>query len=181
MQGIVAFLEGEVRVGVEALWARMEHDLEVPHAFPGAVPHLTFIAGEGVELVPVTAALKRLASGLQPFDVATHSLGVFGGPTPTLYVGVIRTRELSRFQESVLNAVEGLVRVPDYHYEPKHWVPHVTIARGNIPHERFGEALAWWSEHHLAWPLKVTNLAIAWNTPDGVHTHARFDLGRPQA
>jgi 2'-5' RNA ligase len=178
MQGIVALLEGEARKGVEALWARMEHDLGIPYAFPGAVPHVTFAVGEGVELVPATAALKRLAPGLEPFDAATHSLGVFGGPTPTLFIGVTRTRELSRFQETVLKAVDGLVRVPDYHYEPKHWVPHISVARGNVPPERLGEVLGWWTDHHLAWPIRVTNLAIASNTPGGLFIHARSDLGR---
>lgn len=181
MQGIVTFLEGQARKSVEAHWARMVHDLAIPYEFPGAVPHLTFIAGDAVELVPCTAAIKKLASGLPPFEVSTHGLGVFGGPTPTPYIGVTRTPELSRFHETVLAAIAGLVRVPDYHYEPRHWVPHITIARENIPPERLGEALAWWSEHHLAWPFRVSNLAIAWNTADGVHSHARFDLGRPRS
>lgn len=181
MEGVVALIEGEAGDRVFTLWDAFERETGIASRFPGAQPHVSFHVARQVDEVQARIGVAKLAAATQPFAARTFGLGVFAGHQPILWIGVTPSRRLLSLQAEVHAAMAGRSsgQVPEY--LPGAWVPHITVGQSNIPPDRSGEALAWWTRQQLSWEIVIDNLAIGADSDDGVTVHLRLPLGGASA
>lgn len=170
---VIALLEAPVRARVEALFARMEAEFGVGRGFPGGVPHITFhVAGEPFD-EEARAIVARVARETAPFVMASSGFGVFTGPEPVVFVNVARSPEAAVLAAR-LGASPGGGASP--YYEAGRWVPHITLAHGNLAGADLPGLLAWLARVPLSWELPVEAIQVARELPEGLEVLAEFAL-----
>jgi hypothetical protein len=74
---------------------------------------------------------------------------------------VVRTPELTRFHLTVWSAAAVAAKdgVDDY-LHPAKWIPHVTLAQGDVPPDRLGAIVERLAREDLEWELSLDNLSV---------------------
>src|SRR5262249_47827123 len=122
-------------------------------------------------------ALRQFAGGVRPFRIRTAGLGVFTGPEPVLYVPVVRDEPLSRLHRALWTAIAGAGRDLLPHYAPERWVPHITLARGNLEPAVLGALIARLAGRAFTWEIAIDNLAVLREAERRQALRLRVDLG----
>jgi 2'-5' RNA ligase len=110
-----------------------------------------------------------------PFSVRATGLGVFAGAQPVLYVPVVRSVELSRFHEAVWKAIGAAAAGAMTYYEPQQWIPHITLACGDLEPKTLGKVTALLGEREILWDIEVDNVALVY--AGGGQSLFRYELG----
>jgi hypothetical protein len=85
---------------------------------------------------------------------------VFTGASPVLYLPIVRSPELARFQVAVWSAASVAATKLDQHYHPASWVPHVSLAFGDTSPAGVAAAVELLGERDLSWDLELDNLSV---------------------
>jgi 2'-5' RNA ligase len=113
---------------VRRLWSRLD-ELGLPslatHTHGRHVPHLTYASLLDADPDAVLAALGQLPDGEQ-LTLHLDAFGTFRRSRCWLAPAV--APELAVRQVAVVDAVRATGAVLHKHYEPGHWIPHVTLA-----------------------------------------------------
>ena len=178
MNGVVSLLDDEHYRLVEQVWEELERDFGVRGVYATSFPHFTFQVSEDYDLRAVGSALHRLAAGLSPFTVRTAGLGVFTSARPVLYVPVVRGPELERLHRDVWEAVGGApTGEAARYYAPEMWLPHVTLAQGDVDYDRLGEIVGALARRNFHWEMEVNNLSLIYDTGAEQGMRCRFNFG----
>jgi 2'-5' RNA ligase len=122
--------------------------------------------------------LERIARSRQAFRIEATGLGIFAGTPPVLYVPIVRTQELSGFHATVWKqAAPTATGTVDY-YRPDHWLPHITLASGDIHKDNLPDVIRLLSERTLVWHITINNLALIEDTGEEQRVRFRFEFGR---
>lgn len=64
------------------------------------------------------------------------------------------------------------------YYHPEQWVPHVTLAHGDIRQEQLAEAIRVLSQWDFTWQITVDNVALLYDAGEGKpdEVRLRFEL-----
>jgi 2'-5' RNA ligase len=178
MHGIVSLLDGEHRGRVEALWSELEAALGLRGIQATPYPHFSYQVAEHYDLERLVPILGRLAQQRPAFKASTAGLGVFTGPQPVLFISLVRSPELGRFQASLWQAVAGATAGAVDYYAPANWVPHITLALGDLDHQNLPDAIRLLADRDLAWEIMVENIAVVCDAGNDEHeVRVRFELG----
>jgi len=63
------------------------------------------------------------------------------------------------------------------HYDPDNWLPHITLAFGDIHRDNLPQVIRLLSERSLQWRIAVDNLAYIERTGEGQRVRFRFEFG----
>ncbi len=63
------------------------------------------------------------------------------------------------------------------YYEPELWVPHVTLAHGDIDADRLAEIVRSLAARGFHWELEVNNLSMIYDTGGEQGLRFRFNFG----
>jgi 2'-5' RNA ligase len=176
--GIVSLLDDEHREKVEALWADLDGRFGLRGIYVTPYPHFSYQVSTVYDLEHLTPILERFALQSREFRVRTAGLGIFTGPHPVLYVPVVRNPELTQYHQSlwqvVAQAAGGIVA----HYHPARWLPHITLAHGDLDLEILAGVLRYLGERSFNWQIAIDNLTLIYDS--GVpHTLMRqFEFGK---
>jgi hypothetical protein len=91
-------------------------------------------------------------------------LGLFTGPAPVLFLPVVRTAALSAWHQRVWDALLPAAREPLDYYHPDRWIPHITVAHGDLDPDRAAEAVRRLAGRTFDWRLTADNLACGADT-----------------
>jgi hypothetical protein len=172
--GVTSILDDRHRDIVEEIWSDLEGvGIERDRAIPA--PHLSYQSGD-YDVEALWPALERLAGATSPFTVRTSGLGVFGGATPLLYVPIVRTEQLSEFHRLLWAAIGSACRNAADFYWLDDWVPHITLAAGDVSPARLGRAVEILSTRNLRWSVPIDNLAYFEAGYGGYELKGRFQL-----
>ncbi|GAA2471512.1 2'-5' RNA ligase family protein [Terrabacter carboxydivorans] len=115
---------------VRALWRRLEEQ-GVPtlltHTHGRHVPHLSYAVLLAAEQEAVLSAAARLGDE-GPLEVAVQGVVVF--PRGRAALAGSATAALATRQARVVEALRATGAVVHRHYEPGHWMPHVSLTTG---------------------------------------------------
>src|SRR5712691_8530246 len=138
--------------------------------------HLSYQGATKYNFANLENQLCRIAKRTRRFRVHAGGLGIFTGFTPTLYIPVVRTIELSRFQLSLWKSVSSTGSGLNALYRPEAWIPHITLARG-ISERTLTKAIRSLSRKENELDIEIDNLTII--EFDGkVHSvRSKFQLG----
>ena len=175
MHGVVSLLDdGHYRM-VEELWAELAQRFGLRGIAHTPYPHFSYHLAESYDLALLEPVLRRFADNSGGFSIRTTGLGVFTGPRPVLYVPVVRSTALTRFQRELwpeLAKVAG--GVVDY-YHPENWIPHITLATEDLTRESLCAAMGWLADRSFNWEIKINNLALIHDTGDAQELRFRFE------
>ena len=177
MPGVIALLPEPNAAKVQALWDAMASEFGVPSGYPGAIPHLTFHLGSHDIDAGADEIVRRVAAKTAPFAVHSAGLGLFGGAPPVIHIMVARSPAAAALAETLeLELATAGYPGTDPYFSPDRWIPHITIAHGNLVGVELGPLLAWLARQDLAWEIPVTGLSIARETELSAEILATFQL-----
>jgi 2'-5' RNA ligase len=178
MQGVVSLLDDEHYKRIEDVWEELSRTFGVRGIYATPFPHFTYQVSEVYDPARVQAALHKIAAGTEPFSVRTGGLGVFTAAKPVLYMPIVRSPALERLHAAVWqqlgDAPQGCAA---RYYEPDMWLPHVTLAHGDIDSDRLAEIVRLLSRRNFHWEIEVNNLSYIYDTGTEQGLRCRFNFG----
>ena len=177
MNGVVSLLDNPYYEMIEQLWTELEREFDVRGVYVTPYPHFSYQIAPRYDVEVLEAILRQFASKSRPFRVGTSGLAIFTGPSPVLYIPIVRTPELTRFHEAlwqeIAQAGSGIVG----YYHPEHWMPHITIGMGDLNKGNLGSIVQYLSDRDFYWEITVDNLDFIYDTGTEQVLRSRFDFG----
>jgi 2'-5' RNA ligase len=177
MDGVVSLLDADHYRRVEELWSELAHEFGLRGVFAARLPHFSYHVAQDYDTAALHTILQQFNVGRVPFRIHTAGLAIFTGQRPVLYIPIVRTLELSQFQESLWHAVAPAAVAIHRHYSPNNWMPHITLAYGDLSHAIVPEVFRLLSNRDFAWDIAVDNLALICETSRGLEERDHFTLG----
>lgn len=174
MQGIVSLLDETHSRIVEDLWDELQRDFGITAPFSTRFPHFTYSVAESFREGDLTVALEKIAQDLKPFPARTSGLGVFGGERPIVFVTVVRSAQLSELHRRLGKKVSTACSGRSNHYGEDIWIPHITLAEGDVDPAKAAEIIRRWAARPFQWEIKVNNLALLSSVNDKQEVRMRF-------
>lgn len=167
--GVASLLDAASDRRVRDLWSELDHDFGVRRAAELVpFPHLTYQVAGDYDFPRLDTALRALAPTLSPVAVRTSGLGVFAGPSPVLYLAVVRTPALEILHRTVWDATSATgTDLSPYYLPSDAWVPHITLAQFDLTPEILSAIVARLAFHPLAWDMTLDSLSVARCDQDG--------------
>ncbi len=178
MQSVVTLLGGRHREAVEELTAEIDSRFVRRGFCPTPYPHLSYHVAEGYDRGALRAALARVAAETPPLVVRTAGLGIFTGEAhPVIHLPVVRGPELSELQRKLWEAAGAACTGCNPHYEPGRWMPHITLAEGELLREHLPAIVGLLWRRDFSWEIELDGLALIYD--DGARQGAEmvFSLG----
>jgi 2'-5' RNA ligase len=127
---------------------------------------ITYQGALSYEETPLRSALKQIAHKHDRFEVETDGICILTGPNPVLYLAVLRSPVLTEIHQHIWQALEtvGVGITPIY--GPQHWIPHITLAQGDMTHRHLPALMQMLSPRTFSWRIPITNLAVIKTTSD---------------
>ena len=166
MEGIVSLLDPPHAQQVKDLWAELEARFGLRGVLAFPYPHVSFQISEGYSFATIRVRLQDTAARFKPVKVHTTGLGLFMRPAPVLYVPVVRATALDRIHRLLWKAFPPLQGNGGY-YSPNLWMPHITLAVGDLKAEMLPELVNLLAERDFHWEITLDNLTFAEQTPEG--------------
>jgi 2'-5' RNA ligase len=175
MDGIVSLLDDEHYRHVEQIWADLDREFGLRGIYVTPFPHFTYHVAEHYEVQHIGPVLQRFAAGKAGFSVRTAGLGIFTGPSPTVYISVVRSPALTRFHEALWQEIgDAGLGVIDY-YRPAGWVPHITLAHGDVDNLSLPHVIRFLGSRDLNWDIPVHTISLIYSTGTEYGLRSRLD------
>ncbi len=176
MHGVVSLLDDEHYTIVESLWDELETGLGVRGLYKTPFPHFSYHVAEQYDVDLLESVLRRLASHCATFRVRTAGLGVFSGVHPVLYVAVVRSPTLTALHQKLWQELAGASAGAVEYYHPERWMPHITLADGDVLKDHLSDVVRMLSARAFGWGFEVNNLSLIYDTGTTQEVRLRFDL-----
>lgn len=160
LAAVASLLPDDASERIRELWAELDRELGLRGATISPLPHFSYQVARDYDLDVLQEVVASFAEGARALRVQAGGLGIFTGPAPVLYVPIVRSPELARFQVAVWSAAGVAAEKLDQHYHPASWVPHVSLAFGDTTPAKVAAAVELLSARDLACDLELDNLAI---------------------
>jgi 2'-5' RNA ligase len=160
MQGIVSLLDGEARDRIEQLWEELRRDFGVRGIHSKRFPHFSYHVADEYDLTHLRSALEQLVGATRKFSTQASGIGIFTRKEPVIYLPVVRSNELQSIHGDIARLAEPLATGINEYYAGEIWIPHVTIAEGDVDILVLPEIVRRLGERNLRWEIPVTNLAV---------------------
>ncbi len=160
MNGIVTLLVDPHKSQVEAIWRTLEERCGLVGVRMTPFPHLSFQVVEDYDQPRLEEALHDIAHTMEPFTVRAAGLGVFSGAAPIIYLPIVKSEPLLRFHQLLWERTRRLATGPSPYYMPDCWVPHITLAHGDVNRARLTCALDALAFEIYDWEIVVENVTF---------------------
>jgi 2'-5' RNA ligase len=160
MQGIVSLLDGEARDRIDQLWEELRRDFGVRGIHSKRFPHFSYHVADEYDLAKLRPELEQLAGATRQFLARASGIGIFTRKEPAIYLPVVRSNELQNIHSGVARLAEPLATGINEYYAPDIWIPHITVAEGDVDILVLPEIVRRLGARNLRWELPVTNLAV---------------------
>ena len=178
MQSVVTLLDDQHYARVEAIWEELCQKFDVRGMYVTAYPHFSYQVAERYEQEACDEALRRVAERTAPFRIRTAGLGIFTVSHPILYVSIVRSPHLSKLHQDIYNSVRPAA-VPgavSHYYQPEEWVPHITLAQGDIDQDKLADIVRRLSARNFHWEITVNNITMIYDTGREQGLTCRYDF-----
>ncbi len=165
--GVMTILEGPLRDEALRLWRIFEMDHGSVGVQSFAHPNLTFGVGRCREPEVLARRLAELAGELRPFELRVSGVGFFSEPQRVAYLRVAVTRQLGRIHRSVDKVLEECCDEPAGIYRPARWIPHVTIAMGDLSQGAFETARSRFATYDREFVQAASRICLVQSSPAG--------------
>ena len=180
LQGVVSVLDQEHCAKVEALWSDLEREFGLKEA-SHAHPHLSYQVAKGYDIPRAKGVLSRVAGSATPFRIRTSGLGIFTGENPILYVAVARSTRLAAFHSRLWERISRTAHdVHAYHYGPDNFMPHITLAAGDLTPEHLPQVVRLLAQRPFSWEITIDNVTLVPDAAGAREQWMRFSFSQSQ-
>jgi 2'-5' RNA ligase len=172
VNGIVSLLDDKHYELVENLWAELERKFGLKGIYITPFPHFSYQVAEHYEVELLESVLQRFALKSAKFRVKTTGLGIFTGVQPVLFIPVVRSPEITLFHQTLWLEISGAGSGIVAYYSAENWIPHITLAQGDIHPDNLPEIIRFLSKREFNWEITVNNLSFIHDT--GLQQELRF-------
>ena len=160
LYGIVSLLDNQRSATVKEMWRLLHEQMGVTGIAAASYPHISYQVAAGYDLTQLEEILLQVARATPSMVVQTTGLGLFVNPAYVLYVPVIRNLIISQMQYALWQMTDTarIDAVP--YYEPRQWVPHITLARGDLNSTDVGLCIKLLNSYNTDWTFPVDSLAL---------------------
>jgi 2'-5' RNA ligase len=176
MQAIVSALDDPHREMVENIWGELKAVFGLQGVIGSTRPHVTYHVAESYGAARIGDALAAVARAMRPFAIETHGLGVFRGDETVLYLHVSPSPALAVMHAAVRDAVTPIATGPKPVYGAATWVPHITLASGDLTADALPLALQFLNRREYRWTIAITNVCLISDTNSAPAAWQRFEL-----
>ena len=177
MQAIVSALDDPHREMVENIWGELKAVFGLQGVVGNTQPHVTYHVAESYDAARIGDALAGVARAMRPFAIETHGLGVFRGDETVLYLHVSPSLPLAAMHGAVWDAATPIATGPKPVYGAATWVPHITLASGDLNADALPLALQFLNRRVYRWTIAITNVCLIEDTNSAPAAWQRFELG----
>jgi 2'-5' RNA ligase len=178
MQGVVTLLDDQHYARVQAIWEDLCQKFDVRGMYVTSFPHFSYQVAEKYDDGECERSLKQLAARSRPFRIRTAGLGIFTVANPILYVPIVRAPALSKLHQELWDEVrQSTPGAVSHYYQPESWVPHITLAQGDIDQDKLAEIVRRLSARNFHWELTVNNITMIYDTGREQGLSCRFNFG----
>jgi 2'-5' RNA ligase len=161
MQAVITVLDDQHCRAVQDIWGELEQDFGIRGTSVHVpIPHVTYQGAEAYDRDRMEGILQRIARETSSFTIETDGLGIFTGPTPVLYMPVVRSPALTQLHQRVWQAITDVGMGTLLVYAPEHWIPHITLAQGDVTSTELAAITRRFGDRRLQWRIPLTNLAL---------------------
>jgi 2'-5' RNA ligase len=162
MHAIVSLLDDHHYDLLESLWQDLEYECGLTGIAFTPIPHLSWHIAAEYDFKRLERSLAAVAEASSPFTFQTRGLGVFSGISPVIYIPVIKDIELARFHSRIWETGNPTAIGASLHYAPDAWMPHLTLAYGDVDRQKLGCAMEKLAFQTFEWEIQVDHLALVY-------------------
>ena len=160
MHAIVTVLDSKSYARINALWQVLEAECGLTGIHSTPLPHFSWHIAQDYDFPSLLPDLQGIAASTRPFTGHTSGLGMFTRESPVLYFPVVRTSPLSEIHARIWERAIRHSQAPSPYYEPSAWMPHITLAYGDLNLASLCCAVERLAFDLVNWEISVDNLAI---------------------
>ena len=174
IEAVVSLLDVKHDEKVREVWAALEREFGLRTIYSAPYPHFSYHGANDFNDERVRHLLEQVASEGSPFHVRTVGLGVFPGPKPVLYLLVVRGPKLVHYHSRFYPVLTELAKKPNPYYHPERWVPHISLAHGDLTPELLPDVMRFLGEETFNWTITIDNFALVYT--EGVDQGLSFRI-----
>jgi 2'-5' RNA ligase len=168
VHGIVSLLDPMHDGKVKALWSSLENECGLIGIKITPIPHFSWHVAEDYNLTRLVPILQGLSEATIPFTVRTTGIAVFTGSRPVIYIPVVRDANLTVLHQQIWQRAGEASSHPSPFYAPQSWLPHITLAHGDVDRQASLCALEKLAGRDFSWEIQIDNFALVMQQDDAV-------------
>jgi 2'-5' RNA ligase len=168
MYGVVSLLD-ETHAGlIRGIWQELQDNCGLTGIRVTPIPHFSWQVAEEYDRLGLESALRELALASEPFVVNTAGLGLFTGLNPVLFIPLVKDSHLIAFHRRVWEATLPFTVTPSLYYAPQAWVPHITLAHGDLDSQNLLCAVQRLAFRSFKWEISIDTLDLIGQSDDQI-------------
>jgi 2'-5' RNA ligase len=177
MQAIITAIDDPFREAIENVWGELKAVFGLKGMVGATRPHFIYQAAERYGTRGAGEVIERIARETAPFAVETAGLGIFRGRVTVLAMTLHREGDVAQLHRRLWDDVTGWAHEVRREYAATTWVPHVTLAAGDLGDDAPLEAISQFlARRDYRWSIPVTNVCLSEDTRSASAQWRRFDL-----
>lgn len=178
MYGIASLLNAHNQARVESIWFELESFCGLVGVKQTPIPHFSWQIAEEYDFKQADEVLTRIARQTPAFFARTTGLALFTGLNPVVYIPLVRDMQLSTLHQELWEQLQPASRDLSPYYSPASWIPHITLAYGDVEPEKLACLMERLSSQDFQWEVEVDNLVYVFSTETEIGSYKRmYQLG----
>jgi len=175
MLAIASLFNTKTNQFTQEIWDHLERQCLLSGIKITPIPHFSWhIAMNYAE--EAASVLKKFTKKYHPMNVIASGIGIFEGKNPVVYIPILKTIELIHLHTELWDSLAGFSKNININYVPERWVPHLTIAYGDVTAKKIGCVANALVFRDLRMEILVENLSIIYNEDNLVGIKEIFPL-----
>jgi 2'-5' RNA ligase len=168
MHGLVSLLPQPYYEMVEQIWGDLEKRFSLSGIRVTPLPHFSWNIAEDYPPEKLEPAMREVASQLPPLRVHTGGLGIFTGPSPVIFLPVVKTPSLTRAHQIIWDRFQSVATDLSPYYSPENWIPHISLAYQDVTSANIGVVIEYLASQVSTWEMTVDNITFIYEPTGAV-------------
>lgn len=177
MPALISLLDDRGTAMVQRVIDQLAEEVGVFPLHDATLPHLSYQLADTYDLPLLEQVLSQHAAVTAPLTLHTAGIGVFGGAQPIVILQVVRAPALAALHAALWRDATAAATGVSEHYHPDRWLPHITLAHGDIDADHLAEIFRILGRRPFAWEIGIDNLSLMYDSGRGIELRLRFPLG----
>lgn len=166
MLAITSLLDAKHTALVNTIINDFEKEFGLKQVQATPEPHVTYLTTDAIDINLLKNYLERTSNCHRVFHIYTTGIGVFPGEHPVVYIPVLRTQPLNKFQSTLYKDISKLSTETGTFSQPKIWLPHISLALGDTTLDLLTPMFKYLTQYDFNWEIPIDNLTIFKQTKD---------------
>jgi len=162
MHAIVSLMDERHYTLMEDYWHKLETACGLAGVSQTPLPHFSWHIAAEYDFPRLEETLSEFSKELEPFIVRTAGLGLFTGDLPVIFVPLIKDLKLAGVHERLWVRSQPTAIGASSHYSPEVWMPHITLAHGDVSRDKLGCAMQDLAFQPFNWEVRVDHFALVY-------------------